>query len=171
MNNNTDTLAAGVLPEYGTNRCGEPLVGKSTHEQVDILEASMRKMPEDTKIDIDSCTKHYFADGCYVRSIEIKAGGTIVGKLHRKECINILAKGKVAVVGQDGIPVILEAPFVFVAPPYTKKAAYVLEDMIWLNVHPNAENTKDLNVLEQQIIEPNNLLENKSFSLTHIPIK
>lgn len=122
--------------------------------QVQRLEASMHALPEELKIDIDSLTKHYFANGVYVREVNVPAGVTIVGKLHKDECINILTKGKIAVTMADGEVKELEAPFTFVSAPNTKKAAYCITDVQWLNVHPNPTETTDLLQLEHQLIEP-----------------
>lgn len=97
-------------------------------------------------------TKHYFAHGTYTRELFLPAGTILTGKIHRYSCINIVVKGRIAVVTDEG-DFEIAAPHVFVSGAGVKKAAYVLEDTIWINVHP-WEGEEDLELIEEKIISP-----------------
>jgi hypothetical protein len=47
----------------------------------------------------------------------------------------------------------LEAPYTFVSGPGVKKAGYVLEDAVWINVHP-WDGKMSLPEIEHQVIIP-----------------
>lgn len=90
----------------------------------------------------------------------IPKGVTVVGKIHKFSCVNIIAQGKVRVVTEYG-PEEYTAPDVFVSIPGSKRAVYAIEDTTWVTCHP-CEST-DLEQIEQQLIAPSydNLLEAK----------
>lgn len=111
------------------------------------LEAVMRDMPQ---AEIE--TFHHFAHGTYTREIHIPAGVTLVGKIHRYSCINIVAKGRIAVaMGESSVEI--SAPHTFVSRAGEKKAGHALEDTVWLNVHPWI-GEPNLELLEQALIVP-----------------
>jgi hypothetical protein len=56
-----------------------------------------------------------------------------------------------ALLACDGKLEKVSAPLTFVSAAGRQKAAYVLEDMTWINVHPTTET--DLGVIEEQFIE------------------
>jgi hypothetical protein len=94
---------------------------------------------------------HYFGYNTYAREMTLEAGNLVVGKIHRFPCINILSKGRVRVEGEFESTE-YTAPHTWVSCAGTKRAIYVLEDCIWTTVHGNPSNTKDLAVLEEQLI-------------------
>lgn len=84
--------------------------------------------------------KHHFTQmhdefGCamYGREMTLAKGAIVVGRIHKHPVINVLLKGKVMVVSENGKRVI-EAPCVYVSEPNVKRVGYVLEDCVWLNV-------------------------------------
>jgi hypothetical protein len=93
---------------------------------------------------------HYFAPGIYVRELHMDKGMILVGHRHSTETINTLLKGKVALI-EDGELIYREAPFTYVTPAKHRKAAYVIEDMIWQNVFSSDET--DVEILEDIIVE------------------
>lgn len=97
-------------------------------------------------------TKHYFAHGTYTRELFIPAGTVLTGKIHRHDCINIISKGKIIAVTDEG-EYEIEAPHTFVSGPGVKKAGYAIEDTIWINVHP-WDGPEDLELIEQEVIIP-----------------
>lgn len=116
-------------------------------DRIAALESAMLDMPQ-----AELETRHHFAHGTYTRELIIPAGVTATGKIHRYSGVNILAKGKVRILTDDGTRDI-EAPYTFVAPPGLKKAIHVLEDAVWINVHPwDGEQT--LEQIEQAVISP-----------------
>lgn len=96
--------------------------------------------------------EHHFADGIYGRVMKVPAGSVVVGKPHRTQHLCVLLKGKIIVTKDDGSLVELTAPAVYVAEAGQKKAALVLEDLEFLNVHP--VQTQDLDEIEKQVIIP-----------------
>jgi len=97
-------------------------------------------------------TRHYFAEGTYTRELLIPAGTLLTGKIHRHSCINILAKGKIKVVSDEG-EYFIEAPHTFVSGAGVKKAGFVLEDAVWINVHP-WDGKMDIQQIEHEVIIP-----------------
>ena len=94
---------------------------------------------------------HTFADGIYVRQIEIPAGMLIVGKIHKHEHPNFLLKGEVLVVTEDGEEY-LEAPCSMISSAGTKRALYSITDLVWTTIHHNPTNTQDIKELEDIVI-------------------
>ena len=93
---------------------------------------------------------HYFAPGIYVRELHMAKGMILVGHRHSTETVNTLLKGKVALI-EDGKLIYREAPFTYVSPAKHRKAAYVIEDMIWQNVFSSDET--DVEILEDILVE------------------
>lgn len=94
---------------------------------------------------------HHFAPGQYGRELRMPKGTIIVGKIHKHAHINVLSKGRVAVVTEQGREV-FEAPRTWVSTPGTKRAVYVLEDCVWTTVH--VTDKTDLQEIEDEIIAP-----------------
>lgn len=95
--------------------------------------------------------KHTFVDGAYVREIFMPKGLVITSKIHKICHPYFLLKGKCSVLTEQGTQLI-EAPFYGVTPAGTKRLIYVHEDTVWVTVHSNPSNTKDLSIIEEQII-------------------
>ena len=93
---------------------------------------------------------HSFGPGVYMRQMEAKAGGIIIGHPHTTCHTNMLVKGKCLFLNPDGTVITLEAPLTFVAMP-GQKVAYVVEDMTWVNIHATTETNID--VLEAMYLD------------------
>lgn len=96
---------------------------------------------------------HTFADGIYVRQIEIPQGMMIVGKIHKHEHPNFLLEGEVLVVTEEGQEY-LEAPCSMISKGGTKRALYAITKLVWTTIHHNPTNTQDIKELEDIIIAP-----------------
>jgi quercetin dioxygenase-like cupin family protein len=120
---------------------------QSLNKTIDELEASM---VENFPI-IDCPVKHHFTEGLYVREIFMPAGSLITSKIHITQHQYFVLKGK-AIVWIDGIEHIIEAPFVGVTEPNTRRVLYIIEDSIWVTSHPNEFN-ENLEQIEARIIE------------------
>jgi hypothetical protein len=118
----------------------------SVRDNIIALETAMLKEPQ---VEIEPT--HYFADGIYAREIVIPAGTLLTGKIHRTRHLNIVSKGKIAVVTEEGHKVI-DAPFTFVAEAGTKRVGFALEDTVWTTIHASQET--DLVKLEDELIAP-----------------
>lgn len=122
------------------------LPANPTYEQLKALEGEIAKLPT-----AECPVEHHFADGIYGREMFIPAGTVLTGKIHRHSTLNILIQGDITVTTPEGMRRI-QAPAVFVSPPYTKKAGFAHTDVRWINVHPTK--FTDLSAIEAKFIVP-----------------
>ena len=95
--------------------------------------------------------KHTFADGIYVRQMDMKADSLVVGAIHNHLHVWFLLTGHLAVSTEDVIEEFV-APCYVVASPGSKRVIYAMEDSIFVNIHKNPENIKDIEKLEKEIV-------------------
>ena len=95
--------------------------------------------------------KHTFADGIYVRQMDMKADSLVVGAIHNHLHIWFLLTGHLAVSTEDVIEEFI-APCYVVASPGSKRVIYAMEDSIFVNIHKNPDNIKDIKKLEDEIV-------------------
>jgi hypothetical protein len=104
-------------------------------------------------IDKESLTvapiEHSFCDGIYVREMKAKAGTFLIGKIHKQDHVWMLMSGSLITITEDGLKEI-KGPAHGVADKGTKRVAYVKEDCVFINVIPNKDNTKDLDLIESR---------------------
>lgn len=104
--------------------------------------------------------KHWFAPGLYGRQITMPANLALTTMIHASENIAILAKGKMTIFSENGTDVI-EAPHVMITKIGTKRAIYCHNEVVFITVHHNPDNEKDIDTLvnkmtfrnEQEFIE------------------
>jgi len=77
--------------------------------------------------------KEYRSPGVYARELHIPAGHVLTGHVHKYEQLNILSKGRMRVLTENGI-VEVSAPFTVVSPPGTKRIAYAITDCVWTTI-------------------------------------
>lgn len=106
---------------------------------------------------------HSFSDGIYTREILIRKGMFAIGKIHKSDHTFFLMKGKLLLCTQEGVKEI-EAPFYGTAIAGTKRVAIALEDTVFVNVHPNPNNVKEIEKLED-IFVVNSYDEYKNYKL------
>ena len=94
---------------------------------------------------------HSFSDGIYTREIFIPKGMLAIGKIHKFEHTFFLMKGKLLLCTQDGVKE-LEAPYYGIASAGTKRVVVALEDTVFVNVHPNPKNIKEIEKLEDSFV-------------------
>jgi hypothetical protein len=116
----------------------------STRDKVLVLEDMMREIPQ-----LDIPVRHFFSPGVYAREIQIPKGAIVTGKIHKFSQLNILSKGEMSVMTEDGVKRV-QAPFTIVSPPGTKRIAYAHEDCVWTTIHGTEET--DLDKIEQHFI-------------------
>ena len=95
--------------------------------------------------------KHSFADGVYVRQMDMKKGSAVVGHIHNHEHVWFLLTGNLAVATEKTVEEYI-APCYVIAQPGSKRVIYALEDSIFVNIHKNPSNTKDIEKLEKDIV-------------------
>jgi len=95
---------------------------------------------------------HSFSDGVYVRSVVLKAGDLITGKIHKTEHSNIISMGDVSVLTEWGYEryTVTDRPIIFKSLPWTKRVVYAHADTVWTVIHPTHET--DLAKIEEQVI-------------------
>lgn len=115
-------------------------------DKISYLVEKMGAMPQ-----TECPLKHYFAPGVYLREIFMPAGSVVIGKIHKTEHFNIIQKGVVSLVSEDGSREMLTGPCTFVSKAGVQKVLYIHEDTVWSTVHITDE--RNLEKLEEQLIE------------------
>lgn len=100
---------------------------------------------------VDCPVTHRFTEGMYVREIFMPAGSLITSKIHKTQHTYFVMKGK-CIVWIDGVEHLIEAPYIGVTEPNTRRVLYILEDCIWATSHPNPEN-ENVEQIGERIIE------------------
>ena len=95
--------------------------------------------------------KHTFADGVYVRQMDMKENSLVVGAIHNHLHVWFLLTGHLAVSTEDAIEEFI-APCYVVADPGSKRVIYAMEDSIFVNIHKNPKNIKNIEKLEKEIV-------------------
>jgi len=121
------------------------IIEAATQLSVPDLEAKMLALPQ-----VECPVVHHFGPGIYIREVTIPAGTLAIGHTQRFEHLNILLKGAVSMIGEDGQIKILRAPLLFTGPP-GRKFGYALEDTIWQNIYATEE--RDIETLEATFID------------------
>jgi len=106
-----------------------------------------KNIPEIENIPI----KHDFADQIYLRQMTMEKGQLVIGAIHNHKHIWFLLKGKIT-VNDDGEIIDHIAPCYMVSEPGSKRAIYAHEHSIFVNIHKNPSNTKDIKELEKEIV-------------------
>ncbi len=121
------------------------IIEAATQLSVPILEAKMLALPQ-----VECPVVHHFGPGIYIREVTIPAGTLAIGHTQRLEHLNILLKGAVSMIGEDGQIKTLRAPLLFIGQP-GRKFGYALEDTVWQNVYATEE--RDIETLETIFID------------------
>lgn len=87
--------------------------------------------------------RHFFSDGVYAREMTIPADTVLTGKIHKYPQLNILSKGEISVLTEEGIKRVC-APFTVVSPAGTKRIAYAHTECVWTTIHGTQETDVDL---------------------------
>ena len=98
--------------------------------------------------------KHSFADGIYVRQMNIKKDSAVIGAIHNHLHVWFLLTGNITVATENSTEDYI-APCYIVSQPGAKRVIYAHEDSIFVNIHKNPTNTQDLNELEAEIVSKN----------------
>ena len=97
------------------------------------MEEEMRKRPQ---LVIEPV--HYFAHGLYAREITIPKGTLLTGKIHLSEHLNVISKGDISVMTDEGVKRIV-APATIISKPGIKRIGYAHEDTVWTTIHACSE--------------------------------
>lgn len=125
------------------------LVRKEANDAIDALEMAMLSRYLEIKCPLN----HSFGDQLYVREIFIPSGSKVTSKIHKKKHPFFVMKGKVKVWTDERGWQLIEAPYFGWTTPGTRRVLDVLEDVFWITCHANPDDTEDLEIIEQRIIE------------------
>lgn len=101
---------------------------RTTRDKVFEIERHIKALPQVGIVPI-----HRFSPGVYAREITIPAGVTLTGEIHKYAQLNILSKGTMQVLTENGIEIV-QAPFTVVSPPGTKRVAHCLTECVWTTI-------------------------------------
>lgn len=113
-----------------------------------MLESAMLAM---TDRHVEFQVAHHFAPGVYMRELFIPKGTTLTGKIHKTEHLNILSQGDLSVMTESGVKR-LKASTVVKSQPGIKRAGYAHEDSVWITVHHNPDDARDVDLIEERLI-------------------
>ena len=91
---------------------------------------------------IEMPVEHILLDGIYTRKLFIPKGTILVGKIHKKSCINIVASGDISVMTESGAKRV-KAGYTLVSPAGIQKVGYAHEDTVFINVFRTDETEID----------------------------
>jgi len=153
-------VSAAVVPEVAVNFAPDSLFCLNAEGSVSFnvpdkspevirarikdLAKKMLELPEQTELPAE----HMLIDGVYTRTLRIPKGTVLIGKIHLKECVNIVAKGDISILTETGAGRI-QAGHVAVSGPGIQKLGYAHEDTVFINVFRTDET--DIEKIENEI--------------------
>ena len=93
--------------------------------------------------------KHSFADQIYVRQMEMKKGGLVVGAIHKHLHVWFLLTGSLTIGNKNEIEDYI-APCYVISEPGAQRVIYANEDSIFVNIHKNPNEIRDIRELEKE---------------------
>lgn len=111
---------------------------------IEFLECEMLKQKQ-----VECPVIHRFGPGTYIREVHIPANTLAIGHKQNFKHTNIMLKGRVTMLNDDGSTTQYKAPMIFTGKP-GRKIGFIHEDMVWLNVYPNTEGEQDIEKLENK---------------------
>jgi hypothetical protein len=119
-----------------------------TRESICALEAAIQTLPKDVQVEYQNI--HNFCPGMYARSIYMKAGTYLTSKIHKTQHFFVVLQGSCTVVNSHGERELIEAPYLGVTMPGTKRALLIHSDVIWTTFH--ATDLTDVAEIEKAIL-------------------
>jgi len=93
--------------------------------------------------------KHSFADGVYIRQMNMKKGSIVIGAIHKDEHVWFLLSGNLTIGTQTQVEDYV------ISKPGTQRIIYSNEDSIFVNVHKNPTNNQNIKELENELVSIN----------------
>lgn len=113
------------------------------------LEAVIQSMPGAMTAD-DFDTKHHFSPGIYMRELLIPKNAVVTGRIHKTEHLNILSQGMLTVWTEGGMKEV-RASTTIRSLPGIKRVGYAHEDSVWITVHHNSTDERDIKKVEARL--------------------
>ena len=95
--------------------------------------------------------KHSFADQVYIRQMDMSKDTMVIGAIHKDLHVWFLLTGNLTIATKNGVEDYI-APCYVVAEPGTQRVIYANEDSIFVNIHKNPSNTKNIDELEKELV-------------------
>ena len=130
-----------VNRENQINKLCNSLISKADGENII---GDGKKLVRDAKF---AKITHDFADGIYMRRMDIKTGTAVVGAFWKYEHFWFLMKGNITVADKYGVKEYI-APCYVRSLPGEQRVIHANEDSVFINVHKNPKNTTDIDELE-----------------------
>lgn len=121
-------------------------------EKIRKVQALLEKHPQTLESE-DLPVQHVIGDGCYVRTMYIPAGVMVLGKRHRVEHQCLLTQGNMLVSLNGSEAKQYLAPYCCTYQGGAQRILYAIEPSIWMNVHPIPAGLRDLQEIEDYLIE------------------
>lgn len=109
-------------------------------EAIDKLEAEMVKVGSPVECPVT----HRFTPGMYIREIFMPAGTWVTSMTHNTVHPFFVLQGKANVYSDNDGAQIIEAPYVGVTTPGTRRVLEIITDCIWCTCHPTDIQPKGL---------------------------
>lgn len=97
--------------------------------------------------------QHIFHPGWYERRLMVPAGMLIIGKIHHHDHILGVISGHALVISAFGRDEV-RGGYLGVSQAGVKRAVLAFEDTLFVTLHSNPDDERDLAVIEAQHIEP-----------------
>lgn len=114
---------------FQTNKIVDPADRMVYRAHIAEVEKKMLEMPS-----VPIPVEHLFSKGVYARTMTVPHGTLLTGKIHKHKNLNIISKGDVSFFSVDG-SVRVQAPYIFVAEPGTKRIIYAHSETVWTTIH------------------------------------
>ena len=142
------------------------------NKQANIVRIDINKMEQYClkKEQVECPVYHLFGPGIYIREVHIPAGTFAIGHHQKYEHVNIILKGQVTMLNENGTTSELQAPFFYIGKP-GRKMGYIHEDIVWQNIYATDE--RDIEKLEAHYLDKseywidNKILYDKANWLQH----
>lgn len=121
----------------------DPLVNR---QRITALTQVLLALPDDQKTEFP--VEHILLDGMYTRKLFIPKGSILIGKIHKKSCINIVASGDISVMTETGAKRV-QAGYTLISPAGIQKVGYAHADTVFINVFRTDET--DIEKIEAEI--------------------
>lgn len=99
---------------------------------------------------------HHFGPGIYIRELSMRAGTIAIGHRQRHQHVNVLLKGRVLMLQDDGSTREVAAPMMYIGQP-GRKIGLVLEDVVWQNIYATTET--DIEKLEAMFLDKSSVFD------------
>ena len=114
-------------------------------QKIDEFEQLLLNEPQ-----IECPVQHFFTPGLYTRQILIPRGTFLTSKIHKTQHPFIISVGKITVFTETEGEQLLEAPYMGITQPHTRRVLYAHEDTVWTTFHATDKTTVE--EVEEEII-------------------